>query len=54
MAALANLVLWHLSALFVDVLLIALRWAVPCCPHRSGRRATHDPMTGLTLLVHWT
>lgn len=31
MAALANLVLWHLGALFVDVLLIALRWAVPCC-----------------------
>lgn len=33
MAALANLVLWNLGALFVDVLLIALRWAVPCCPH---------------------
>lgn len=34
MAALANLVLWHFGALFVNVLLIALRWAVPCCPHR--------------------
>lgn len=54
MATLASLVLWHHGILFVDVLLIALKmgWSLLSTP--VGRRASHDTLVGLTLLVQWT
>lgn len=40
----------QLCIVLVNLLLIALQWNVPCCPHHW----VNDPFTGITLIVQWT